>query len=215
MKKNPFDDFHQPSISTYGPDGEEIPWHKVAERMRTMPREKESEVLEYLTGQFRKIRKETGETMAIEAFWNEVEELRMLGALSPAMVEALLKVKDPGKINIEAAQMMVRAAPVTIHLPFVANAMRYVIFTHKSGDPGTDVLDDAKKRWKGFLPDRSGGKYTYGAGDIRMLTNLVQKQMGIGLDKARHKVAEALDVSYEYVKKLTKTKNKRGNPHDK
>ena len=214
----PFDDFLNLTIFDYGPDGEELPWREVAKQMRKIPREKNSEMLAHLTRVFRNELENIGETKALEKFWQEVEKMRNEGFLTDDMEKELLDAKAE---NIKAAQVMVRANPYVIHLPFVARAMRSVLYQHKYcdskkiKDSELHILSEVKGLWNDFLPKRTGGDITYSHADLKRLVLLAEKQIrreGFNKIDAREAVAEALNVSIEYLKRNIKIKAKRGRP---
>ncbi|PQP35647.1 hypothetical protein C6A37_01410 [Desulfobacteraceae bacterium SEEP-SAG9] len=222
MKKNqyyPFNDFKPPKF-WFDPEGEEPHWQEVAKRMRQLPYEEDSKMLSYLVDIYRSELKHNNQKEALDMFWKEVENTRYFG-LTDDMKKVLLDAKAG---NIKAAQIMVRANPVTIHLPFVAQAMRYVVSQHKYCDSkGANILKDIEYSWKDFLPKRTGGNITYNHSDLKRLILLAEKQMceetkinvrGKKVQKtfsdAREAVAEALNISDEYLKRNIKIKTKRG-----
>ena len=235
MKKNqyyPFDDFLNPTISEYGPDGEELPWREVAKRMRENPREKISNSLEHLTCVFRNELKHNGEVKALEKFWQEVRQMRDTNFLTDSMEKMLFDAKAG---NIKSAQKMVKANPYVIHLPFIARVMAYVLSQHKYCDANptsqkgkekaASVLAEVSGSWNDFLPKRTGGPITYSHADLKKLLLLAKKQMcskkalnrrgrevSVSLDGIRKAVAEALKVSTEYLRRNIKIETKRGRP---
>lgn len=230
MKKNqyyPFDDFLSLTIFGYGSDGEELPWREVAKRMRKMPRQKNSEILAHLTRVYKNELEHNGEIKALEKFWQEVENMRKIGILTEDMEKVLLNAKAG---NIKAAQIMVRANPYIIHLPFIAQVMRYVVSQHKYCDSKGYLLSDIKDSWRQFLPKRPGGRITYNDSDLEKLVNMAFRQMSKNQQKkidsrgrkvpitftdAREAVAEELKISSEYIKKNIPIKLKRGRPQKK
>jgi len=227
----PFDDSLNLTIFGYGSDGEELPWREVAKRMRETPREKNSEMLAHLMRVYRKELEYNGEIKALKKFWQEVEKMDNLGFLTDDMEEVLLDAKAG---NIKAVQVMIRANPYVIHLPFIAQVMRYVIFQHKYCDPKTGgPLSDIKIAWSEFLPKRAGGNVTYSHADLKKLILLAEKQISeegdadlIGdtndipgliqpsftLSAAIEAVAKELNISEGYINKNIKFNRKRGRP---
>ncbi len=216
----PFDDFLSLTIAGYGPNGEELPWREVAKRMREMPREKNSEMLAHLTRIYKSELEHHGEVKALEKFWEEVENQRDSGLLTNDMGKVLLDAKAG---NIKAAQKMVRTNPYVIHLPFIALAMHHVVSKHKYCDSKGGSLAEIKDIWSEFLPKRTGGNITYSHADLKRLILLAEKQMAgekklngsgkkvpITFSDAREAVAEALNISAEYLKRNIKIKTKRG-----
>lgn len=221
---HPFNDFKPPKI-WLDSQGAELPWREVAKRMREMPYEKDSEMLSYLTDVYRSELKDGGETKALQKFWQEVGKMRSVGFLTDDMEKTLLEAKAE---NIEAVQVMVRANPVTIHLPFVAQVMRYVVSQYKYCDAGVGVLPEVRKSWNKFLPSRSGGDVTYSNSDIERLFTMARKQIAENqertldrrmrqnlplLEDVRRAVAEELNISEEYIRKNIKTETEKGGPN--
>lgn len=216
MRKNqydPFDDFNS-CITGYDIQGEELPWQEVARRLRKMPHEQKSEMLSHLTDIYRTELKSNGEIKALERFWREVELLlHDQGAyVTKEMFEILQEAKAG---NIKAAQVMVRANPVVIHLPFIAQILRYVISQHKYCDAKDGVLEDIKKtNWDGFLPPRIK-RITYDKEDLRKLVELVRKQEHKDKQRAVEMVSDVLKISRESILKMLSIKGRKpGHPKE-
>jgi len=209
MKNNkqfePFDDFKEPSFHVYDAQGEERPWREVAKQMREFPREQKSEMLSHITDVYRTELKDNGQDEALKKFWQEVDSMRKHGFLTDDMHKKLLEAKDR---NIKAAQTMVRANPVVIHLPFIAQTMRGVVDRFKYSDSGVGVLNEVKKFWLKFLPDRTK-RITYSDADLKQLISIAEKQEDMTFGEAKKLVAQELMISLD--KKITKYK-KKGRP---
>ena len=219
----PFDDFPKYSYSDYDNHGEERPWRQIAEEMRKYPHEQKSEMLSHLTDVYRTELKNNGQDKALEKFWHEVDLMRKCGLLTDDMQKVLLAAKAG---NIKAAQKMVRAFPVVIHLPFIAQVLRYVVSQHKYCDPGKKgPLATIRDQWNDFLPSRPGGNITYSDSDLKRLVLLAKKQetearkskidrlgrnVPLTFTDVRENVANELNISAEYIKKNIHIIKKRG-----
>jgi len=222
----PFDDFLKPSF-WYDSQGVELPWREVAKQMRELPREQKSEMLSHLTDIYRAELKHNGQDSALKSFWKEVNLMRKCGFLTDDMQKILLAAKD-GKIK--AAQIMVRANPVVIHLPFIAQIMRGVVSQHKYCDAGIGALGEkgsVQVSWKDFLPLRTGGNITYSNSALEKLVLMAEKQTAeaheskidrlgrkgpLTFEDVRDNVAKELNISAEYIKRNVPIIKKRGRP---
>jgi hypothetical protein len=174
-----------------------LTWQEAVQRLKNMPREKDSEILSHLTGVFRDELKLNGEIKALDKFWQEVKVLHEHGPLTKEMEKILV---DASKGKIKAAAVMVRANPIVIHLPFIAKVLRYVVSQHKYLDAKGEILKDVKYLWNEFLPARHGGSITYNAEDLKKLVELVKMQKKLNREDAIPVVAEALNISEGYIK---------------
>lgn len=231
MKKNkqfyPFDDFRKFSYSNYDMHGEERPWREIAQEMRKLPREQKSEMLSHLTDVYRTELRNNSLDKALEMFWKEVDLMRKPELLTDDMYEVLIQAKNG---NVKAAQVMVRANPVVIHLPFIAQVMRGVVLHHKYCDVGTGVLETVRDSWNSFLPSRWGKNIksvTYSNSDLKRLVLLAVKQtaeaceskinrlgrkVSLNFTDVRDNVTKELNISADHIKDNIPIIKKRGRP---
>jgi hypothetical protein len=201
-KENPFNDFIKNNYSQLDAYGNERAWQHVAEEMRSKPRERISRVLNQLTRVYREALENNGQVKALEVFETEIVQLHDIGFLTDNM---LVVLQEAQKGNIKAGQYMIQANPETIHLPFIAQILRYVILQFKYCDAGRGVLKDIKASWNNFLPKRSGGAVSYSDSDLQMLIDLAYKQNQTHVSL----VAEHLNISVEYIKKALSRMRKK------
>lgn len=171
--------------------------------------------------------KKQNPTNAIAAFWDAAAKYKGTDILTEPMWNTL---EAAFRGEVKAIQIMVRANPDTMHLPFVASRVAEIIRGAKYGltkkdDSGQSEILRNKTLWNDFLPKRSGGDYPFDNPDyIKGLFDLEKQESGkvphgksgrfaesdrIGLAE---KLSKKLRLSPDTILKKAKLYKKRGRP---
>ncbi len=160
---------------------------------------------------------EKAQQEALSHFWNVVEDFVKGGYITHEEWKLLCEAEAVGTTDetktqhIKAVQELVKANPLTINLPFIANAMINILreykntFTSKTDNENKIYGEDLKLKWEGFLPSRK--KIPYSRKDIIEAIRAIQKEENINKEKAYNDVAEALNIGVEPLKKIVRKKN--------
>lgn len=205
----PFTDFKS-FAGFYWEDLENITPQGVAEIIKKRET-KDSLVLEILIVQFVETSKKEGEIPALIEFWQLVEKLRKEGVnkspplLTPEMYSVLEKAS---RGDLKACQIIVRAHPDTIRLPFIMDIMVELIRKVKYARSDVPTLRD---KWSQFLPSRPSRDIPYSEKSVRGLSKMVKQDKRVKLPT--DKTGELLGISGESVRRASiKPERGRGRP---
>ncbi len=190
------------------PKTEEIPLETVANGIRRSS-VGDDQILTYLILEYKEVLKTESPEDSIDNLLSSVDRLFKNKILS--MDERLIIIKAMSG-DFKATQLLIKANPETIYLPFIADNMIKLLREYKDKPiPKGANLVDIKDKWMEFLSQRPGGKIPYRNEDIQHLFNHAKK-LNMPSDEAYEKIAELLDISEDSVKRRIKTKTKRGRP---
>lgn len=222
MKKNldharfePFDDFAGAQGIVYSGHSEDpLPTYRDKAAFVKSLSPKDSLRLTMLVVAFREASRTMPILEAVTVFWQRAADLRRSGYLSEAQWNALERAYGG---DLRAAQLLVRAQPEMLRLPFVHEAMIAVVLRQKNARPGEFV---EKLDWLDFLPKRHGGRSPFLPEHLRALIESAKKEIppsdrrkktASRLD-ADEAVAEELGIKPTYLTKTAKLKTGRGRP---
>lgn len=102
-----------------------------------------------------------------------------------------------------AVQVLVKENPVVLRLPFIQDALIYILHNQKySADPVR-----MKDLWVDFLHKRPKGKILHSPGSLKRLINKVKKE-GVKPVDAHAAIGEAMGKSESFLKKATASKGR-------
>lgn len=144
-------------------------------------------------------------------FWDVAREFLSSGYLTKEEWGILC---DAEAGNIRAVQLLVKANPEVIVLPFVADVMIEILrkykntLTSKCRNKDKKIYsNDIRLEWEDFLPARK--KLPYSAYALGKLVNVAGKEFNLDKDEAFEKLTAALGVGIETLKKKVRfPKNK-------
>jgi len=204
----------------------DIAWKDFAKGIKRR-RGKDSMILSILVSEYQRKAKTEGTDAALAHFWRYQATLSTK-SLTEDMVTVLAKANggDAG-----ATQIIVRACPDAIHLPFIASNMAAVVRTYKYAKVGKRIdgrdayLEDEevtereallkefrKENWDAFLPKRTGGDLPYAAEDLARVVKKARQQKERNEHDLYTEIGKELNISSDVIKKKVKIKNGRGRP---
>jgi hypothetical protein len=161
-----------------------------------------------------------GPQEAIADFWKTVQVAFKEGLLSEEEHEILINANKAGKNAanafikpvgikyIRSVQILVKANPVVLKLPFVRDTLINVLRRQKYTLEGSVALKDI---WFDFLHRRPKGKMNHSPEALRRLIEQA-KRVGVKPVDAYATIGEAMGVSEDSLKKKTSVKGRRGRP---
>ena len=229
-----------------GSETDDIPWRTIAREIKERTRSRDSFALTHLVSEYRQTVRKKGEDEALINFWHSVGSFAMrepskrelniaLRKKENANIREWLKTAKPVKGlsfltnemrlflyrakagEIKAAQIIVRACPESIFLPFIADVMAKIAVRHKYKIKSRDTHEiSAHDIWEAFLPKREKVQYT-----LRDLEFVIKKAVKQDKRPLLHgkegtslyeDIAEVLGVSVDYLKANYKIKRGSGRP---
>jgi len=187
---------------------------------------KDSMILSILVSEYQRKAKAEGIEVALVHFWSFQAKLSPK-TLNTDMRQVLVTALSG---DTAATQIIVRACPDAIHLPFIASNMAMIVRKYKyskvakrQGARDAYVEDDEVKErresikdirdaWDGFLPKRSGGDLPYTIEDLRRAVKKVRRQAEGNEHDQNVELGKELNISSEAIRKRVKTKEGRGRP---
>jgi hypothetical protein len=188
----------------------------------------DDEKLHFLVWLYERVLKEKGADVANNELWGAIGGWVKEGVLSKEEYSILCDAEVAGSITqgeiedeiegryFKAVQTIVKANPDTIELPFIRNALKYIL--RKQKYEITDA-ESYKYRWNNFLHKRPKRKILYSSESIKRLVEIAKRhtkstgrQGGGKTIDAYEIVAEGFGVSEDYLKKKTAIQRQRERP---
>ena len=169
------------------------------------------------------LEKKKGPKKAIAEFWETVHKAYEKKLLSEEEYEILINASEAGEIAssayikpvgikyIRSVQILVKANPVVLKLPFVRDSMINILRRQKYTSRSSTSLKDA---WLNFLHKRPKGKILHSKESLKRLVNLAVES-GLKPVDVYYEVGKALGIGEESLKKMTSIAGRRGRPRKK